>query len=59
MKTYLGVTASLFALLTVVHIWRGIVERPLATDPFFILTTVLSAGLCIWGCRLLLAARAR
>lgn len=57
MKTYVGVTASLFALLTLVHIWRGIVERPLASDPAFLVTTVLSAALCAWGARLLLPAR--
>jgi len=57
MKAYICVTAALFALLTLAHIWRGIVERPLASDPFFLVTTVLSAGLCAWGARLLIAAR--
>ena len=57
MKAYIGVTAALFALLTLTHIWRGIVERPLASDPFFLITTVLSAGLCAWGARLLITGR--
>ena len=57
MKAYLIVTATLFGLLTLAHIWRVIVERPLATDPFFILITILSAALCAWACRLLLTAR--
>ena len=58
MKAYLAVTAALFGLLTIAHIWRIVAEnRALATDPWFLLTTVLSALLCGWGARLLLKAR--
>jgi hypothetical protein len=53
MKAYLAVTASLFGLVAAVHVWRAVVERPLATEPWFILITAVAAGLCIWGVRLL------
>jgi hypothetical protein len=54
MKTYVMTTGILFGLLTVVHVWRALEEGPhLATDPGFILITLLAAALCIWACRLL------
>jgi hypothetical protein len=60
MKSYLGLTAAVFALLTVIHVWRMVAESTsLARDPFFLLTTVLSAALCVWALRLLAAARRR
>ena len=60
MKAYLAVTGVLFGLLTLVHVWRAAaVERHLAADPWYILTTVISAALCVWACRLFLTARAR
>ena len=37
---------AVFGLLTLVHIWRIIVEPHLATDPWFILITLASAALC-------------
>ena len=57
MKTYLGVTAILFGLLTAAHIWRMFVEPNLVSDPWFIITTVISTLLCIWGARLLVSTR--
>ena len=53
MKAYLVTTATLFGLLTVVHIWRATVETHLATEPSFLLITAISAFLCLWGIRLL------
>jgi hypothetical protein len=54
MKAYVMTTGILFGLLTVVHVWRALEEGPhLATDPWFILITLLAAALCIWACRLL------
>ena len=53
MKAYLITTGSVFGLLTVLHIWRAIVERHLATEPWFILITIASAALCLWAVRLL------
>lgn len=54
MKTYLGVTAALFGLLTLVHVWRVIVE-PGSRDVWMFGITVLSAALCFWAARLLWA----
>jgi hypothetical protein len=51
MRRYVGLTAALFALLTVVHVWRAVVE-PGARTPWFGVTTVLSAALCLWAIRL-------
>jgi hypothetical protein len=53
MKAYLITTGSVFGLLTVLHIWRAIVERHLATEPWFILITIASAALCLWAVSLL------
>ena len=53
MRAYVVTTAVLFALLTVAHIWRIVVEPHLAGDPWYLLITALSAGLAIWGARLL------
>jgi hypothetical protein len=54
MKAYLVTTALIFALLTLAHIWRGIVEGPqLAAQLWFILITLASAALCIWAVQLL------
>jgi len=46
-------TSAVFGLLTLAHIWRVFVERHLAADPMFIVTTVVSAALCLWALRLL------
>jgi hypothetical protein len=60
MKAYLAVTGTLFGLITLAHVWRVIAESAsLATDPWFILLTALSAALCAWACRLLLTTRSR
>jgi hypothetical protein len=53
MRVYVMITGVLFALLTIVHVWRLIEERNLAGDPFFILITLLAAGLGAWALSLL------
>jgi hypothetical protein len=54
-KAYVITTGIVFGLITVAHIWRGIVEGPrLAAEPWFVLLTVFVAGLCFWSVRLLL-----
>ena len=53
MKAYVITTGAVFGLLTLLHVWRGFVERPIATEPWFILITLASAALCIWAVRLL------
>ncbi|MBV9301097.1 MAG: hypothetical protein JOY62_11065 [Acidobacteriaceae bacterium] len=54
MKAYLITTAIVFALITVLHIWRAIEEGShLASSRWFILTTGLAAALCLWAVRLI------
>jgi NO-binding membrane sensor protein with MHYT domain len=58
MKVYLGFTAALFALLALLHLWRMIAESTsLAKDPWFLVITLISAGLSVWAFRLLLSFR--
>ena len=52
MKAYLAVSGSVFGLVTVAHIWRAVYETHLATEFWFILLTVISAGLSAWAFRL-------
>lgn len=53
MRTYLLVTAVVFALLALAHVWRVIAESSsLARDPWFAIITVISAALSIWAFRL-------
>ena len=52
MKTYVVATGLLFALLTLVHLWRIVEEPHLASDPWFVLATAVSAALCIVAWRL-------
>lgn len=56
MKTYLAITTAVFGLLTIAHIWRAVVE-PSARHPAFIVITIFSALLCLWGGRLFIATR--
>jgi hypothetical protein len=54
MKAYLITTGTAFALVTIAHIWRAVSEASAMTrDPWFILLTVLTAGLSVWAWRLL------
>ena len=54
MKAYVMTTGAVFALLTLAHLLRIILEGPhLATEPFYILITIAAAGLSIWAWRLL------
>jgi hypothetical protein len=54
MKAYLIITGIIFGLITVLHIWKAVDEGPgTAKNPFFILLTLLSVGLCVWAFRLL------
>ena len=58
MKAYLIITGALFGVVTISHIARIVTENPrLATQPFFLLVTLLTTGLCLWALRLLLSSR--
>ena len=53
MKAYLITTGALFALITVAHVWRAVVESQLATDPWYVLLTLAVASLAVWAAVLL------
>jgi hypothetical protein len=47
-------TGAVFGVLTLAHIWRVIEEGPhLATGPWYVLTTIAAASLCLWALALL------
>ena len=52
MRTYVIATGAVFGLLTLVHLWRIVVEPHLARDPWFIAFTLISALLCFQAWRL-------
>ena len=50
MKAYVITSATLFGLITVAHLLRIVMEGArLATEPVYILLTLLSAALSVWG----------
>jgi hypothetical protein len=54
MKAYLITTGTVFGLLALAHVWRVIGEsRSLGTDPWFVVTTLISAAMSVWAFRLL------
>ena len=54
MKAYVVTTGAIFGLITLAHIWRVIAEEPrMATEPFFVLLTVVAAALSFWAWRVL------
>lgn len=53
MRAYLLVTGTVFALVTLAHVWRVIAESSrLASDPWFVLLTLVAAALSVWAFRL-------
>jgi hypothetical protein len=60
MKAFLVTAGVIFGLVTVAHMLRIVFENArLATDPFFLLLTILSAGLSAWAFVLLWRSRKR
>jgi hypothetical protein len=57
MKAYLLTTGSLFALMTIVHVWRMIVETGFTREPWVLGVAIVSAALCAWAGRLLMVPR--
>jgi hypothetical protein len=59
MKAYLMTTGVVFALITLAHIVRIVMEGPyLLKEPLYIVLTLAAAGLSVWAWRLLrLASR--
>ena len=60
MKAYVMTTGVVFALLTLAHLLRIIVEGThLAKNPLYVLITVAAGGLCLWAWRLLRLSKRR
>ena len=58
MRAYLITTGVLFLLVAAAHVGRVVAEsRALASDPWFVLLTVLSAAMSVWAFRLLRSVR--
>ena len=54
MKSYLITTGTLFGLITLAHIWRIVGHEPhLATEPSYVLVTVVAAAMSLWAFGLL------
>ena len=53
MRAYLWTTGTVFALLTITHVVIATMEWPArARDPWFLVTTIVSAALFVWAWRL-------
>jgi hypothetical protein len=53
MKAYIAVTGFFFVVITVSHIARVSLESHLARDPWFVVATVVAAGMSFWALLLL------
>jgi hypothetical protein len=52
MRAYVITTGVIFALLTLVHLWRVIEEGAhVARDPWYAVITILAAALAVWAWR--------
>jgi hypothetical protein len=49
MKVYVIITGVIFALITISHIVRMVVEPHVLTEPVYLFLTLLSAVLAIWA----------
>ena len=57
MRAYVLLTGIVFGLLAAMHVWRYIDEGPQVVNAFFVVMTLVAAGLCLWSMRLLRANR--
>ena len=53
MKVYVITTGVIFALITIAHLARMVVEPRTLTEPVYLFLTLLSAALAIWAVTLL------
>lgn len=58
MRAYVMITGVIFGLLVVAHVWRMFVEGHLATQPEYIVVTLVAALLSLWAARLVWRSRA-
>lgn len=57
MRAYVMTTGAVFALLTLAHAWRVVVEGArVATGPVFVMLSVAAAARALWARRLLRTA---
>ena len=60
MKAYVMTTGVVFALLTLAHLLRIIMEWPhVVREPVFLLITIAAGGLCLWAWRVLRLSKGR
>lgn len=57
MRTYVMTTGVIFGLLVVAHVWRMLVEGHLASQPEYIVITLIAALLSLWAFRLVWRSR--
>ena len=58
MRSYVGITGVMFALVVIAHLWRAAEEgAQLVRTPLFIVTTLLSLAMALWAVRLWRTAR--
>ena len=57
MKAFVAVNGVLYALLIGAHFWQIAQKPQLASDPWFMLFTVLAMALCGWAFGLLWSSR--
>lgn len=57
MKAFLVASGIIFGLIVIAHIARMTVETHLARDPWFLLLTLVAAGLSGWAWVLVLRSR--
>lgn len=54
MRGYLLTSGAIFGLVVLAHVLRIVAEGPhMLRDPWYVLTTVAAAALCLWAFRLL------
>ena len=49
MKAYVIITGVVFAMITIAHIVRMVVEPHVLTEPVYLFLTLLSAALAVWA----------
>ena len=49
MKAYVIITGVVFAMITIAHIVRMLVEPHVLTEPVYLFLTLLSAALAVWA----------
>jgi hypothetical protein len=49
MKIYVIITGVIFALITIAHVARMVMEPRVLTEPVYLLLTLVSAALAIWA----------